>query len=151
MHICISDLTSIGSDNGLWPGQCQAINRTNAGFLLIGPLGTNFSEILIEILIFSFKKMHLKVSSANRRPFCLGLNVLTHHVGVFYYQIITSVSYSKSVCLLSNSSHLPNLLKKGKDISNWPMAPSMQDKLNYCSLMTGPCRDQDYLIHWGRN
>ena len=50
---------------------------TNAGILLIGPLGTNFSEILIEILTFSFKKMHLKVSSTKRRPFCLGLNVLT--------------------------------------------------------------------------
>ena len=49
---------------------------TNAGLLLIGLLGTNFSEILIEILAFSFKEMRLKVSSAKRRPFCLGLNVL---------------------------------------------------------------------------
>ena len=78
-HICISDLTSIGSDNGLSPGRCQAIIRTNAGILLIRPLGTNFSEILIEILIFSFKKMRLKVSSAKRRPFCLGLNGLISH------------------------------------------------------------------------
>ena len=76
-HICVSDLTIIGSDNGLSPGRRQAIIRTNAGILLIRPLGTNFSEILIEILIFSFKKMHLKVSSAKRRPFCLGLNVLS--------------------------------------------------------------------------
>ena len=78
-HICISDLTSIGSDNGLSPGRRQAIIRTNAGILLIRPLGTNFSEFLVEILIFSFKKMRLKVSSAKRRLFCLGLNVLTHH------------------------------------------------------------------------
>ena len=62
-HICVSDLTSIGSDNGLSPSRCQAIIRTNAGTLLIRPLGTNFSENLIEILIFSFKKMRLKVSS----------------------------------------------------------------------------------------
>ena len=34
---------SIGSDNGLSPDQCQAIIWTNAGILLIGPLGTNFS------------------------------------------------------------------------------------------------------------
>ena len=74
-HICVSDLTSIGSDNGLSPGRHQAIIRTNAGILLIRPLGTNFSEFLVEILIFSFKKMRLKVSSAKRRPFCLGLNV----------------------------------------------------------------------------
>ena len=76
-HICVSDLTIIGSDNGLSPGRRQAIIRTNAGILLIRPLGTNFSEFLIEILIFSLKKMRLKVSSAKRRPFCLGPNVLS--------------------------------------------------------------------------
>ena len=75
-HICISNLTSIGSDNGLSPGRCQAIIWTSAGILLIGPLGTNFSEILIEIYTFSFKKIHLKMSSGKWRPFCLGFSVL---------------------------------------------------------------------------
>ena len=78
-HICVSDLISIGSDNGLSPGRRQAIIRTNAGILLIRPLGTNFSEFLVEILIFSLQKMRLKVASAKRRPFCLGLHELTHH------------------------------------------------------------------------
>ena len=64
-HICVNKLTIIGSDNGLSPDRRQVIIWTNPGLLLIGPLGT-----------FSFKKMHLKVSSAKRRPFCLGLNVL---------------------------------------------------------------------------
>ena len=54
----------------------QAIIWTNAGLLLIGPLETNFSEILIEIHTFSSKKMHLKMLSAKWRPFYLGLNVL---------------------------------------------------------------------------
>ena len=72
-HICIRKLTFIGSDNGLSAGQCQAIIWSNAGILLIGPLGTNFSEISIEIHPFSFKKMHLKMSSAKWGPFCLGL------------------------------------------------------------------------------
>ena len=75
-HICVGKLTIIGSDNGLSSGRRQAIIWTNAGILLIGPLGTNFNEILIEIHAFSFKKMHLKMSSAKWRPFCLGLNVL---------------------------------------------------------------------------
>ena len=66
----------MGSDNGLSPYRRQAIIWTNAGLLLIGPLGTNISEILIEILTVSFKKMRLKVSSAKRRAFCLGLSVL---------------------------------------------------------------------------
>ena len=75
-HICASKLTIIGSDNGSAPGRRQAIIWTNAGILLIGPFGTNSSEIFIEIYIFPFKKMHLKMSSGNCRPFSLGLNVL---------------------------------------------------------------------------
>ena len=79
-HICVSKLTTIGSDNGLAPGRRQAIIQTNAGMLLIGPLGTNFSEILSEIHTFSFKKMHLKLSSAKLRPFGFGLNVLIYAI-----------------------------------------------------------------------
>ena len=51
-HICVGKLTIIGSDNGLSPGRRQAIIWTNAGILLIGPLGTNFIEILSEIHTF---------------------------------------------------------------------------------------------------
>ena len=76
-HICVGNLTIIGSDNGLSPERRQTIIWTNAGLLLIGTLWTNFSEILIGIRILSFKKMGLKVSSAKWRPFCLGLNVLS--------------------------------------------------------------------------
>ena len=76
-HICVGRLTTIGSDNGLSPGRRQAIIWTNAGILLIGPPGTNFSEILIEIYTFSFKKMRLKGSSAKWRLFRLGLNELS--------------------------------------------------------------------------
>ena len=75
-HICVVDLTITGSDNGLSPIRRQAIIWTNAGILLIGPLGTNFSEILIKIYKFSVKKMHLKMSSGKWRPSCLGLNVI---------------------------------------------------------------------------
>ena len=87
-HICVSKLTIIGSDNGLTPGRRQAIIRTNAGILLIGPLGTNVSEISIGIQTFSFSKMHLKMSSAKWRLFGLGLNELTHvwHVPLFTFQ-----------------------------------------------------------------
>ena len=54
MHICVGNLAINGSDYGLSPGRCRAIILTSAGILLIGPLGTNFREILIEILKFSF-------------------------------------------------------------------------------------------------
>ena len=75
-HICVNKLTIIGSDNGLSPGRRQAIIWTNVGILFIETLGTNFSEISIEIHTFSFMKMYLKISSAKWHPFCLNLNVL---------------------------------------------------------------------------
>ena len=81
-HICVGKLTIIGSDNGLSPGRRQAIIWTNAWILLIWPLGTNFNEILIGNQTFSFKKMHLKMSSAKWRPFCLSLNVLNDWISV---------------------------------------------------------------------
>ena len=40
------DRVSIDSDNGLAPNRDQAIFYTNAGILLTGPLGTNFSKFL---------------------------------------------------------------------------------------------------------
>ena len=63
---------NIGSDNGLSPDQHQAIISTNAGILLIRPSGTNFRESRFKIQNFSFMKMHLKMSSANWRPFYPG-------------------------------------------------------------------------------
>ena len=76
-HICVSKLTTTGSDNGLSPDRRQAIIWTNAGILLIQTLGTNFGEILRDIYTFSFMKMYLKMSSVKWRSSCLGLNVLT--------------------------------------------------------------------------
>ena len=88
MHICVGNLTSIGSDNGLLPGQGQAIIWTDVGILSIWSLGTNFSEILIEIETFSFKKMHLTMSSGKWWTFCLCLNVLRKQV-LHTYQGLT--------------------------------------------------------------
>ena len=78
-HICIGDLTIIGSNIDLAPGWRQAIIWTNAGILLIGPLGTKFSEILIEILAFSLKKNVFKNVICEWRPFCFSLNVLSEY------------------------------------------------------------------------
>ena len=75
-HICIGNLNIIGSDNGLSPGRRQAIIRSNDGIMVIGPVGTNVKEILIEIHILAFRKLHLDVSSVKWQPFCLGLSVL---------------------------------------------------------------------------
>ena len=58
--------------NGLSPFRRQAITWTNTELLLIGSLGTNFSESRIKLKSFSFIKMHLKMSSAKWCPFCPG-------------------------------------------------------------------------------
>ena len=52
LRLSDASVISIGSDNGLLPGRHQAIIWTNARILLIGPLGTNLSEILIGIDTF---------------------------------------------------------------------------------------------------
>ena len=77
MYMCVCKLTLIGSDYGLSPGRHQAFNQTNAVIMLIEAFRTNLNEILVEIYTFSFKKMHWKMSSVKRRPFCFGLNALT--------------------------------------------------------------------------
>ena len=95
-HICVGELTIIVSDNGLLPGRRQAIIWINDGILLIGPYGTNFSEILIKILVFSFTKMSLKVPSAKWRPFCLGLNVLSEIYNKYnHFFILGTTSWSQ--------------------------------------------------------
>ena len=60
-HMNVKKLIIIDSDNGLVSGRRQAVIWTNAGILLIGPLAANFTEILIVMYTFSFKKMLLKM------------------------------------------------------------------------------------------
>ena len=76
-HISVGNLIIIGSDNGWAPGRRQAIIWTNAGLLLIRTLGTNFNEILSGIHTSSFRKLHLKMSSAKWLPFCRASMCLT--------------------------------------------------------------------------
>ena len=128
-QICVSRLTIIDSDNGLSPDRRQAIIWTNAGILLIGPLWTNFCEILIEIPTFSFKKMRLKVSSAKWRPFCLGLNVLSkikawinNHAHHFMSDVITHL------CPTFNGSFTKQSLKLSH---GWIISPPVNVDVIY--------------------
>ena len=88
-HRCVSKLPIIASDNGLASARRQAIIWTTDGIPLIWPLWTNFCEILRDIHIFSFKKMHLKMSFGKSRPFCPGLNdsgLVTHLCAILEYR-----------------------------------------------------------------
>ena len=93
--ICAGNLAIIGSDNGLSPDWRQAIIWTNAGISLIGSLGTNFSEILIKIHTFSFKKIHFKTLSAKWCSFCRSLNVL---MVVMWYKCYMIYSHQPDSC-----------------------------------------------------
>ena len=66
----------IGTGNGLAPLRRQAITTTNAALSSIEHLGTNSSEILIEIPTFLVTKMHFnqkfvfKLAAILSRPRC---------------------------------------------------------------------------------
>ena len=104
-HICAGNLIIIGSDNGLSPGRRQAVIWTNAGILLTWHMGTNFSEILIEIQTFSFKKIHLKMSSGKWRPFCLGLNVLSLYLS-YEKKTSTPMHFTKQISIKKHEQWL---------------------------------------------
>ena len=56
-HICLDNLNTIGSGNGLSLGRYKDIIWTNTVTLSIWPLGKNFHEFLIEIHISSRKSI----------------------------------------------------------------------------------------------
>ena len=110
-HICVGKLIIIGSDNGLSPVRHQAIIWPNAGILLNGPLGTNFSETLTVIQTFSFRKMHLKALSVKWRPFCLSLNVLSKISTKFQLQWKIASNLGFWTCSNHNpGEHIPIIL-----------------------------------------
>ena len=114
--ICVSKITIIGWDNGLSPDRRQAMIWTSAGILLVGPLGPSFSWILIEIDIFSFKKMHLEISFGKWRPFCLGHIMLmvicrsTHTVSYIFVKVPDTcpfyISNTSSTTVINVIKHL---------------------------------------------
>ena len=57
----IADLMNIGSDNGLSSDRRQSITLATAELVSIGLLWRNFSEIEINVTMFSFTKMYLKM------------------------------------------------------------------------------------------
>ena len=110
-HICISKLNTIASDNGLSPDRRQAIIWINAEILLIGPSGTNFSEISIEILTFSFKKI------AFEKVVCKTVSILSRPQWVNIWHILTrkqSEMQGCMICIVATDA----MVLKHKAISN---------------------------------
>ena len=58
---------------------------------------------IIKIHTFSFKKMHLKTSSAKQQPFCLGLNVLNDKIALEIYWHPSSIVFEAAVDLIATT------------------------------------------------
>ena len=88
-HICVSYLAIIGPDNGLSPGRRQTIFWINAGILLIGPLGTNFSEFFFQNSYIFIQENALKnvcrMESISFRPRCV--NAFRHMLMILCYDV----------------------------------------------------------------
>ena len=125
-HIRVGNLTIIGSDNGLSPGRRQAITWTKVGILLIGPLGTNFSEILIGIqtFFFSIKKKHLKMSSAKWRPFVSAPMCFNW----FWWIVVKCLDRTRS---FSPTDSLENISDNHCDNSWWNNYLTMENSIKF--------------------
>ena len=147
-HVCVSELTIIGSDNGLSPGRRQAIIWTNAGILLIRPLEINFNEILIEIHTISFKKIHLKMSSGKWRTFCLGLNVLTEIMAWYMSMTMTMKDiYCQSCTKKIRQSYKYTIQLKGQQLSRSTMKSNFDNGGRSNDLCApSSCKRQVYII-----
>ena len=60
------------------PDPRQAIIKSNAVLKSVVPFGTKFSEIWIQIIRYSFKKIYSKMAFIKWLSFCLGLKVSPH-------------------------------------------------------------------------
>ena len=80
----------------------KPLSEPNAGLLSIGPLGTNFSEILIKLQNFSFTKIRLKTLSAKWWPFCPGGDELTRW----------SLNRMTNILPMTFQPHFPEIITK---------------------------------------
>ena len=89
----------------------QAITRTNVNLLLIRLLRTHLNDILFEKLLFSFKKMNLKMSSARCHPFVLASICYTRYISlnacetagiVIWYHIYSVITILKEKKYIEN-------------------------------------------------
>ena len=78
-HVCVSELNTIGSGNGLSPERHQAIIWTSAGMLLIGPLRALNQSSNIFNHENALENVVCQMASILSRPQCVKKLELTHH------------------------------------------------------------------------
>ena len=127
------------------PGRRQAIIWTIAGIYIIRTSGTNDIEVLSDIYSFSFKKMHVKMSSAKRWQFSLGLNLLNPTelccfmvLCKFYMSIQLYVTSNKVVWYLIRLVSF-NLIWNNRSLQHYDM---VIPKLGWFCVWTRPVGDE---------
>ena len=128
----------------------KPLSETNAGILLIGPLGTNFSEIFIEIQTFSLKKIRLKMSSAKCCSFRPGLIVLnnerkTHQAPKASSKLISNISVQEyNISSVSAMEILKCCTKPSIDIQSLYTSPICLLTLVNIQRALGPISQRVY-------
>ena len=75
-HICVGNLITIGSDNGLSPGRCQVIIWTNTGIHIVYWTTRNTPQWNVNRNSYIYIQGNTFVNVCKWRQFCLGLNML---------------------------------------------------------------------------
>ena len=133
LRLYISNVTIIGSDNGLAPSQHQAIIWNNA----------NLNNVKW------FKKMHFKISSVKWWPLSPGLNVLNPKTKPYYINVshVTPTSDILDWMTHQSSCRQPDTMYPTQ-IQNimtwWHLANSHYLNKKLCNHMASP--DQNELI-----
>ena len=121
-------LSTNGSGYGLSPGRCQAITLANAGVLLSGSLGTNFSVILIVL----------------SRPQCVDCSVhhIHYHFAVSVYTIEGNIALLIYICCwqVSHAMNCMHDTAKFKLRVRWPICwlGKYPTAVFYPSALKGP-------------
>ena len=130
-HICVGNLTIIGSDNGLSPGRRQAIIWTNAAILLI------------EIQTFSFMKIHLEISSAYmaatlpRPQFVNRLNFRSRLLGKGIWHVLWTPGATLCICIATHYNLMAENLSHNILEEIW--LPVLIDKFAGIWISPGNC------------
>ena len=151
-HICVSKLTTVGSDNGLAPGRRQAIIWADAGILSSWPLDTNFCETLTEIHTFSLIKMYLKMlcqcemAAILSRPQCVNASM--------DWIIISSGIYLPerhylNTCWLVNYVYKNNFQWNTNPNAKFSLQENALENVFWIACLLF-CSVLNVLTHWGR-
>ena len=146
-YIYVSKLTIIGSDNGLSPGQRQAIIWTNAGILLTGSLVTHFNETLTQFIYFhsrkSFWKCRLENSASMSQPQCVNWPFVRGTVDRWWIPYKGLVTWSFDVSFVVGENKLLNKQHNWQ----WFETPWCSCECN-CDVLNGNCDWHPFFSRW---